>query len=222
MVIITEEEFGESSMKLFLAKFLKALNRKAWEETVWERWLLIIIPLFAIVIASYSVGIAKVQLKTSIDTFNENQAIQNENEIEHRKMLAESLMGETNLNLHLVKGFANVKNQTVQNNEVWAHRFSTIIIEEAMKDPEFGNENAGIIDFDGNRRITKIKFLLGDLHTTIILTNHLLDNLYNSESKTLDIEKISGQIDIIEYDLNSLKYFLTDSYNITIENIYEN
>lgn len=163
-----------------------------------------------------------------------DKAIDYTTEKENEKLLAESLVIEANFNLYIIEGFRSIEEQISQNDEIWLNRFSTVVIEEAIRDSKFGNKEVKIIILPDSKHITKIKTLMRDVHGNMFLVNDMLDFVGNRqplrnqtmesfiETKSFDIKKISKQIDIIEYELTKLNEFLIDSYNVTVENIYKN
>ena len=184
-------------------------------------------------IAERTLNITTISVILVATFFIADKLIDYSTEVYNRNLLAESLMIENNLNLNTVEGFNNKKTQIKETDEIFIPRFSTIIVEEAIKNPRFGNEEVKILTLEGDKKIPKIKTLLRDTHAKMVITNDLLDALGNYilfenttyesfiKQKARHIDFISKEVDKIEQNLFQLNQFLVETYNVTVENIYE-
>ncbi len=163
----------------------------------------------------------------SIFLFQQIQMIDIENK--NQESLKESLIIEIDENLRVTQAFHNVLDRIRNTNEAFGGRFSTIVLEEAIKDRRFGLEEITLKYQNGTVIQTKTKNILRKAHASMTHTNRLLDtytgffiigddpNIFNDFLKTKEdnydlIKETPMRIAI--RDLNLLKIILEDEKTV--------
>jgi|GEM_PF-6911612 len=144
---------------------------------------------------------------------------------QNQKLLTESLEIEIAHNLQVIEGFEKQVDRISKTDEIFIPRFSTVIIEEAIKDTRFGTKEVTVPLSNGTVASIKIKVLLRDVYADMVIANEMLDLVDDMimfgdgtfeefiVAKARNFNTTKPAIKIIKTNLSLLEDYLQESYS---------
>lgn len=184
-----------------------------------------------------SIGIAIIALIgviAQIGLFGWQEFSKHQEEINYQKSLAKNIVNEIDFNLYTIRNFNENKEQMIGSDAIFILRFETTLLEEALKNSDFGNYE---VPFTFSNNITynvTLKARLMDDYSALDSSNRLLDMMGNAkvvgtsvltysdyvETKNKQIEKILEAMEFLKNRLEGTREIIENKYSLNITDVY--